>query len=399
MRAGSWRLIARFFTAPGFASELMHLYLATDLRPADGERLAPDEDEHLLVERMPWRDAVAAAERGEIARRQVAGRPALAGPAARRPARVAGIGERSLKVRDPRSAAANAGIGRPRGALPETVEGVAVERRPRAERDRESQVRPGLAAAAEPLQALAEREVPVVRRRIDLEQRLEGGPRALRLARVEVRAAERLEDRALARLEAVGPLEDDRRLRVMAPIEQSVTALEQVVGGLALVRVVRCLVGSSRTPWTDGGTDARRGATSPGRWVSLPLAIRRRSTGSRRGDSVRPGMRPRLAIGCPSISLMSPVKSIGVGAADVRADGVRIDRRPGLLEVADAVRREAARHGDLDVPEARPGRAAPGPRGRGRPSPGRARTACRAGCRTAGRRGRGRRAAPPRPRP
>ena len=66
MRAGSWRLIARFWTAPGFASELMHLYLATDLRPADGERLGPDEDEHLLLERMPWREAVAAAERGEL---------------------------------------------------------------------------------------------------------------------------------------------------------------------------------------------------------------------------------------------------------------------------------------------------------------------------------------------
>ncbi len=66
MRAGSWRLIARFWTAPGFASELMHLYLATDLRPADGETLGPDEDEHLLLERMPWRDAVAAAERGEL---------------------------------------------------------------------------------------------------------------------------------------------------------------------------------------------------------------------------------------------------------------------------------------------------------------------------------------------
>ena len=45
----------------------MHLYLATDLRPAaeDG-RLGPDEDERLLVERVPWRDALADAERGEI---------------------------------------------------------------------------------------------------------------------------------------------------------------------------------------------------------------------------------------------------------------------------------------------------------------------------------------------
>jgi ADP-ribose pyrophosphatase len=67
MRAGSWRLLARFYTAPGFTSELMHLYLATDLRPADGHRLGPDEDEHLLLERLPWRDALAAADRGELA--------------------------------------------------------------------------------------------------------------------------------------------------------------------------------------------------------------------------------------------------------------------------------------------------------------------------------------------
>lgn len=67
MRAGTWRLIARFYTAPGFASELMHLYLATDLRPADGERLSPDEDEHLILERMPWQQALAAAERGGFA--------------------------------------------------------------------------------------------------------------------------------------------------------------------------------------------------------------------------------------------------------------------------------------------------------------------------------------------
>lgn len=67
MRAGSWRKVARFYTAPGFTSELMHLYVATDLAVADGERLGPDEDEHLLLERMPVRDAVAAAERGEYA--------------------------------------------------------------------------------------------------------------------------------------------------------------------------------------------------------------------------------------------------------------------------------------------------------------------------------------------
>ena len=67
MRAGTWRLVARFFTAPGFTSELMHLYLATDLRLADGHRLGPDEDEHLLLERLPWSEVLAAADRGEVA--------------------------------------------------------------------------------------------------------------------------------------------------------------------------------------------------------------------------------------------------------------------------------------------------------------------------------------------
>jgi len=65
-RAGHWERLGSFWTAPGFATELMHLYLATDLRPAEADRVGPDEDERLELERMPWRDAVAAADRGEI---------------------------------------------------------------------------------------------------------------------------------------------------------------------------------------------------------------------------------------------------------------------------------------------------------------------------------------------
>ena len=67
-RAGAWRLLGSFWTAPGFATELMHLYLATELRPADddADKLGPDEDEHLELERMPWREAVAAATDGRI---------------------------------------------------------------------------------------------------------------------------------------------------------------------------------------------------------------------------------------------------------------------------------------------------------------------------------------------
>jgi ADP-ribose pyrophosphatase len=65
-RAATWRLLGSFWTAPGFASELMHLYLATDLRPASGDRRGPDDDERLVLDRLPWREAVAAATDGRI---------------------------------------------------------------------------------------------------------------------------------------------------------------------------------------------------------------------------------------------------------------------------------------------------------------------------------------------
>jgi ADP-ribose pyrophosphatase len=65
-RAGTWEHVAAFWTAPGFATELMHLYLASGLRQAE-DRLGPDPDERLELVRMPWREAVALAERGEIA--------------------------------------------------------------------------------------------------------------------------------------------------------------------------------------------------------------------------------------------------------------------------------------------------------------------------------------------
>src|SRR5919107_412198 len=64
--AGSWTYLGSFWTAPGFTSELMHLYLATDLRAADAGGLAPDEDERLELYPIPFADAVAKAERGEI---------------------------------------------------------------------------------------------------------------------------------------------------------------------------------------------------------------------------------------------------------------------------------------------------------------------------------------------
>ena len=58
---------ARSTRRPGFTDELMHLYLATDLAPADGR--APRARRGRAAASSsgcPWREAVAAAERGEI---------------------------------------------------------------------------------------------------------------------------------------------------------------------------------------------------------------------------------------------------------------------------------------------------------------------------------------------
>lgn len=63
--AASWRRVGRFFTAPGFASEEMHLYLATDLSPIPGYA-GPETDERLDLLRIPWREAVQLAEDGTI---------------------------------------------------------------------------------------------------------------------------------------------------------------------------------------------------------------------------------------------------------------------------------------------------------------------------------------------
>jgi ADP-ribose pyrophosphatase len=65
-RAGTWRYLGGFYTAPGFTSELMHLYLATDLTPVSEGGLAPDEDERLELYPMPFGEALAMAQRGEL---------------------------------------------------------------------------------------------------------------------------------------------------------------------------------------------------------------------------------------------------------------------------------------------------------------------------------------------
>jgi ADP-ribose pyrophosphatase len=65
-RAGSMERLGGFWSAPGFSTEYLTLYLATDLRPAHENRLGPDEDERLELARIDWRDAVAAVEAGLV---------------------------------------------------------------------------------------------------------------------------------------------------------------------------------------------------------------------------------------------------------------------------------------------------------------------------------------------
>jgi ADP-ribose pyrophosphatase len=64
-RAAAWRPLGTFWTAPGFADERMHLYLATDLEPLEGYR-GPEADERLEVRRLDWREAVDMAADGRI---------------------------------------------------------------------------------------------------------------------------------------------------------------------------------------------------------------------------------------------------------------------------------------------------------------------------------------------
>jgi len=64
-RAERWLPLGTFWTAPGFADELMHLYLASGLRPLP-DYSGPDVDERLELVHVDWREAVAMAVDGRI---------------------------------------------------------------------------------------------------------------------------------------------------------------------------------------------------------------------------------------------------------------------------------------------------------------------------------------------
>lgn len=63
MAAGKLILIGNFYLAPGYSSEYMHVYLATDLYPAP---LQQDDDEFLHLEAVPAEKALQMAHAAQI---------------------------------------------------------------------------------------------------------------------------------------------------------------------------------------------------------------------------------------------------------------------------------------------------------------------------------------------
>lgn len=55
--------LSSFYTSPGFSNELLHVYLATDLRPLAG---TPDADEDIALTWLPLADALAMIRSGEL---------------------------------------------------------------------------------------------------------------------------------------------------------------------------------------------------------------------------------------------------------------------------------------------------------------------------------------------
>lgn len=63
MEAGTLKHVGSFYLAPGYSTEYMGVFLATDLKH---NPLEADDDEFLSVEKLPIKEALALAERGEM---------------------------------------------------------------------------------------------------------------------------------------------------------------------------------------------------------------------------------------------------------------------------------------------------------------------------------------------
>jgi ADP-ribose pyrophosphatase len=63
MEAGNLKKVGEFYLAPGYSTEYMEVFLATDLKE---NPLEADEDEFLTVVKIPVKEAILKAERGEM---------------------------------------------------------------------------------------------------------------------------------------------------------------------------------------------------------------------------------------------------------------------------------------------------------------------------------------------
>lgn len=61
--AERWEHLSMFYTSPGFCTEFMHLYLATELKPINR---AADDDEHIEVVRVPLKKTLELIASGEV---------------------------------------------------------------------------------------------------------------------------------------------------------------------------------------------------------------------------------------------------------------------------------------------------------------------------------------------
>ena len=61
--AGRWESLGAYFSSPGVFTEVIHLYLATELAPATA---APESDEVFQIEWWPLEEAVEKARNGEL---------------------------------------------------------------------------------------------------------------------------------------------------------------------------------------------------------------------------------------------------------------------------------------------------------------------------------------------
>ncbi|MCC6544515.1 MAG: NUDIX hydrolase [Nitrospirae bacterium] len=61
--AGNMEKIGEFFSTPGFCTELLHIYLATQLAPCKHE---PEDDEYIEIEKLPFATALQMVFSGEI---------------------------------------------------------------------------------------------------------------------------------------------------------------------------------------------------------------------------------------------------------------------------------------------------------------------------------------------